>query len=450
MMDIFAAVVVIATFYFIVKGAEVRLALLGAGAVLALAAMKPAAWFTAFANSMAQAGLLTVILPAIGFTAVVKFAKCDQHLVRLAVGPLLSMRAVVIPAAVLVTLALSTAITSAAGITAAVGVVLIPAMIGLGIHPAMAAAAVIAGTWGACFSPGSPHPALISDIAKVPVIEVIIAHLKASLPAALTMAFLLYLVARVTGEDRGWTPERAGATQKADSDATAGAPATAPAAAVAGGNGAAAEPINLALAAMPILPLFLLVLTVPQLGLTTEWLPKGMSVLQAMVIGTVVTAIVARLSPAKVVKGFFDGMGEAYAGVIGIIIAAGVFIGGLNAIGSIERMIDMLKDAQSAAPVVAMIGTFGIAVLSGSGDAAAIAFNKAVLPHAAQLGITTVDLGNIAWLGGGLGRAMSPVAAATAIAAGYAGVTVFAIAKRTAGPAIAAAIVVVVILGFLV
>ena len=82
------------------------------------------------------------------------------------------------------------------------------------------------------------------------------------------------------------------------------------------------------------------------------------------------------------VKGFFDGMGEAYAGVIGIIIAAGVFIGGLNAIGSIDRMIDALKDAQSAAPVVAMLGTFGIAVLSGSGDAAAIAFNKAVLPHA--------------------------------------------------------------------
>ena len=77
------------------------------------------------------------------------------------------------------------------------------------------------------------------------------------------------------------------------------------------------------------------------------------------------TAIVGRLSPAKVVKGFFDGMGEAYAGVIGIIIAAGVFIGGLNAIGSIDRMIEALKDAQSAAPVVAMLGTFGIAVLSG-------------------------------------------------------------------------------------
>jgi DcuC family C4-dicarboxylate transporter len=200
---------------------------------------------------------------------------------------------------------------------------------------------------------------------------------------------------------------------------------------------------------MPILPLFLLVLTVPQFGLTTAWLPKGLSVLQAMVIGVIVTALVGRLSPTKVTKAFFDGMGEAYAGVIGIIIAAGVFIGGLNAIGSIDRLIALLKDAQSAAPVVAMIGTFGIAVLSGSGDAAAIAFNKAVLPHAGQLGITPVDLGNIAWLGGGLGRSMSPVAAATAIAAGYAGVSVFDIAKRTAGPAIVSAIVVVVILGFI-
>jgi DcuC family C4-dicarboxylate transporter len=433
MMDILAAVVVVATFTFIIRGAEVRLALLTAGAVLALASWKPEAWFTAFASSMSQAGLLTVILPAIGFTAIIKQAKGDEHLVRLVVGPLLTLRAVIIPSAVFATLLLSTAITSAAGITAAVGVVLIPAMIALGIHPAMAAAAVFAGTWGGAFSPGSPHPALISDISKTPVIEVIIAHLHASIPAAIVFALSLYLVAKVRGEDRGWTAERAGATPKSSTDVSA-----------AGG-----VPVSFARAAMPVLPLFLLVLTVPQFGLTTALFPKGLTVLQAMVIGTLVTAVVGRLSPAKVVKGFFDGMGEAYAGVIGIIIAAGVFIGGLNAIGSIDRMIDALKGAQSAAPIVAMLGTFAVAVLSGSGDAAAIAFNKAVLPHAEQLGMTQVNLGNIAWLGGGLGRSMSPVAAACAIAAGYAGVTVFDIAKRTALPAILSAVVVVVILGFM-
>jgi DcuC family C4-dicarboxylate transporter len=432
MMDILAAAVVVATFVFIIRGTEVRLALLAGGAVLALAAWKPEAWFSSFASSMVQAGLLTVILPAIGFTAVIKLAKCDQHLIRLVVGPLLSLRAVIIPAAMLATLALSVAITSAAGITAAVGVVLIPAMVALGIHPAMAAAAVIAGTWGGAFSPGSPHPALIGDISKTPVIEVILAHLHASIPAAITFALALYLVARLRGEDRGWTAERAGASP------TVGTANATP----------DTEPISVARALMPVLPLFLLVLTVPQFGLTTAWLPKGLTVLQAMVAGTLATAVVGRLSPTKVVKGFFDGMGEAYAGVIGIIIAAGVFIGGLNAIDSIDRMIDALKGAQAAAPVVAMLGTFAIAVLSGSGDAAAIAFNKAVLPSAEQLGMTQVDLGNIAWLGGGLGRSMSPVAAACAIAAGYAGVSVFDIAKRNAAPAIAAAVVVVVILGF--
>jgi DcuC family C4-dicarboxylate transporter len=333
----------------------------------------------------------------------------------------------------LATLALSIAITSAAGITAAVGVVLIPAMIGLGIHPAMAAAAVIGGTWGGAFSPGSPHPALIGDIAQTSVIEVILAHLHASLPAAACFAIVLYLVARVRREDRDWTPERAGATPKA------GAPAEA----------AGDEPANWLRALMPVLPLALLLLTVPQFGLTTAWLPKGLTVLQAMVIGALVTALVARLSPTEVTKSFFNGMGEAYAGVIGIIIAAGVFIGGLNTIGSIDRLIAALTQAQSVVPAIAMLGTFGIAVLSGSGDAAAIAFNKAVLPHAGQLGMAPVDLGNIAWLGGGLGRSMSPVAAATAIAAGYARVNVFDIAKRTAGPAIAAAVVVVAILGFI-
>lgn len=439
MLDLLAAAVVVVTFYAIVRGTEVRLALLTAGAVLALISLKPEAWFTSFSNSMSQAGLLSVILPAIGFTTVIKLAGCDRHLVRLVVGPLLSMRAAIIPAAMLATLLLSTAITSAAGITAAVGVVLIPAMVALGVHPAMAAAAIIGGTWGGAFSPGSPHPALIGQISGTPVIEIIIAHLHASLPAALTMAFGLYLVAKIRKESAGWTPERAGVVAATDGRSTASAARAS----------VDDEPISYTMAFMPVLPLALLVLTLPQIGLTTAFLPKGLTVLQSMVIGTVITALVARVKPGEVVKRFFDGMGDAYAGVIGIIIAAGVFIGGLNAIGSIDRMIDALKDAQAAVPVVAMAGTFVIAVLSGSGDAAALAFNKAVLPHATALGISQVDLGNLSWLAGGLGRAMSPVAAATAIAAGYAGVSVFDIARRTAIPALAAAAVVLVILGFI-
>jgi DcuC family C4-dicarboxylate transporter len=207
--------------------------------------------------------------------------------------------------------------------------------------------------------------------------------------------------------------------------------------------------VNLLQAAMPLLPLLLLIVGLPQLGLLTPWLPKGVSVLQAMVVGTVATLLVARLSPAEVSKAFFSGMGDAYAGVMGIIIAAGVFIAGLSAIGSIDHLIEALKQTKSVAPVAAMAGPFAIAVLSGSGDAAAIAFNKAMLPHAEALGMTKVALGDIAWVGSALGRGMSPVAAATAIAAGYAGVSVFDIAKRTALPAVAAAGVVVALMALL-
>jgi C4-dicarboxylate transporter, DcuC family len=396
--------------------------------------LNPAAWFDAFARAMTQAGLITVILPAIGFTAIIKLAGCDQELVRLVVRPLLRLRGLIIPVSMLATVVLSTAITSAAGVTAAVGVVLIPAMIALGVHPAMAAAAVFAGTWGGSFSPGSPHGALISKISGVPVIEVIVGHLPGSVPAALTVATVLYLLAKLRREDAGWTPERAGAK-----------PEIAPTLAV--GDD---QPVNLAKAAMPILPLALLLLTVPQFGITTAWLPKGLSVLQAMVIGTVLTALVGRLKPSEVSKKFFEGMGESYGSVMGIIIAAGVFVGGLSAIGAIDSLIKLLSEVQGAAPVAAMFGTFGIAVLSGSGDAAALAFNEAVLPHATDLGMSQTDLGSIAWIGGGLGRSMSPVAAACAIAAGYAGVSVFDVAKRNALPMLAGAVVAVIILGFLI
>ena len=156
MTDLFAAAVVLVTFVLIIRGAEVRLALLCAGAVLAAASGGPGAWFDAFGTSMTVVGLITVILPALGFTAVIRLGKCDQHLVRCFVGPLRKMRGLIIPAAMIATLLISVAITSAAGVAASVGVVLIPALIALGVRPAMAAAAMIAGTWGGAFSPGSP------------------------------------------------------------------------------------------------------------------------------------------------------------------------------------------------------------------------------------------------------------------------------------------------------
>jgi DcuC family C4-dicarboxylate transporter len=132
--------------------------------------------------------------------------------------------------------------------------------------------------------------------------------------------------------------------------------------------------------------------------------------------------------------------------VIGIIIAAGVFIGGLEAAGAIKSLTETLKTTQAAAPLIGTFGPMLLAILSGSGDAATLAFNTAVTPHAPQFGMTVVDLGNLAWIGGALGRSMSPVSAACIIAAGFAGMSPFELAKRNAVPMLAASVLALLIL----
>ena len=71
-------------------------------------------------------------------------------------------------------------------------------------------------------------------------------------------------------------------------------------------------------------------------------------------------------------------------------------------------------------------------MISGSGDAATVAFNESITPHAAQFGISIIDMGSIAALGGTLGRTMSPIAGATIICAGIAGCNPIEVAKRNA------------------
>jgi DcuC family C4-dicarboxylate transporter len=430
-LNIMALVVTGVTFAAIIRRAEVRLALLTGGLVMAAVSWNLPVFSAAFTASMTTAGLISVILPVMGFAAVMELTGCNGHLVKMLTDPLLKVRAVLVPGAMLVTYLINTAISSAAGCTAAVGVILIPAMMAAGVHPAMAGAAVFAGTWGSVFSPGSPHPAMIAKIANIPVIDVILAHKTASIAGAVIVALLLFAEAKLFKQDRDWTPEKAGADL--------------------GKLAAAKRPtidkVNVLMALIPMVPLALLLLTVPQFGITTKILPKGLTVLESMLIGSVLGMLVTWTGPTRVVTEFFDGMGRAYSFVIGIIIAAGVFIGGLEAAGVIKAFLDVLKEAKSAVPILGTFGPFIVAVLSGSGDAAAIAFNTAVTPHAAQFGITSVNLGNMAWVGGALGRSMSPVAAACIIGAGFAGVSPFELAKRNAIPMLVAAVVFMLMLG---
>lgn len=195
---------------------------------------------------------------------------------------------------------------------------------------------------------------------------------------------------------------------------------------------------------MPVLPLFLLVIASKQVG----WLPtKTFSVPVCMLIGTAVGIIVGIINKQKVgdcSKKFCRGAGDGFCDVVILIAAAALFASGMKSIGLTGALVDAMKGSQSVAMFAAAAGPFTMAAISGSGNAAALAFNEAITPHAADFGLTVVQLGAVAQIAAGLGRTMSPVAGGVIILAGIAGVNPMEIVKRTALPCLVAVAVVTV------
>jgi len=408
--------IILVTIYAIIKRYETRLVLFTAGLAMCLIALDPMAAFNQFQTSMTNAGLIKSILSVMGFAYVMKLTKCDQHLVHLVAGFITRFRAILIPLTVLATWIINIPLSSAAGCAAAVGAILIPVLMSAGVHPAVAAAAVLAGTFGSVLSPGNSHVVMVAEMSGLPEIQVIYTVAAAAAVTGLIGAIVLTIVARIRKEDRGYQAE----ISAEDTDFQ----------------------VSVAKALVPVVPLVLLII-----GSLPRFSEIGLNVATCMLIGTIVALVVTRSNPAEVTKAFFDGMGKAYGDVMGIIIAAGVFTAGLASVGLIDMLLNSLTGAKSAIGAAATWGPFLVAVLSGSGDAATIAFNQAVTPHAANFGLTIQAVGTLASLAGALGRSMSPVAGACIVVSGIAKVNPMEVAKRNMPGMILASIVAFIMMG---
>ena len=199
--------------------------------------------------------------------------------------------------------------------------------------------------------------------------------------------------------------------------------------------------VNALYALVPLVPLILLVLGSKQIA----FLPL-VDVPTAMIVGTVLAIIVTRQDPQEITKKFFNGMGSAYGDVIGLIIAAAVFTTGMAAMGLTDSLIEAMKGSESVAKLAGAFGPFLIAVISGSGDAAALAFNGAITPQAASFGMSIIDLGSLAQMAGSIGRSMSPVAGAALVCAGLAKVGPMELTKRNALPMLLATVTFMIVL----
>ena len=424
---------IVAVVALLIMKKDTKTVLIGVGLVLCVLCLKPLDGLGAFTSYMTKAGLIKAICASMGFAFVMKFTGCDRALVNLLTRPLGNIGFLLIPIVVALTYFINIAIPSAAGCSAAVGATLIPVMMAAGVKPEMAGAAVFAGTFGSVLSPGSAHNVFVADMVKAhnpsyTVQDVIAVQFSSAITALIVVLIIISITAIVC---KDYTK---GVNYLAQRENFAGADGASSAASAAGSNlDAQPQKLNVLYALMPLVPLVILIIGGTSKLNTISFLKwTKMGVAEAMLLGAIVTIVITLSNPQKITKEFFKGMGSAYADIMGIIIAAGVFVAGLSACGAIDFVIEWLKGEQGYVKFGGTFVPFFMGVVTGSGDAAAMAFNTAVTVHADQLGFAQDKLGMAVAISGALGRSASPIAGGCIVCAGLAMVSPIQIAKRTA------------------
>ena len=418
---------IVAVVALLIMKKDTKTVLIGVGLVLCVLCLKPLDGLGAFTSYMTKAGLIKAICASMGFAFVMKFTECDRALVNLLTRPLGNIGFLLIPIVVALTYFINIAIPSAAGCSAAVGATLIPVMMAAGVKPEMAGAAVFAGTFGSVLSPGSAHNVFVADMVKAhnpsyTVQDVIGVQFSSAITALIVVLIVMSITAIVC---KDYTK---GVNYLAQKEGGASSAASA-----AGSNlDAQPQKINVLYALMPLVPLVILVIGGTSLNQVSFLKWTKMGVAEAMLLGAILTIAVTLTDPQKITKEFFKGMGSAYAEIIGIIIAAGVFVAGLSACGAIDFVIEWLKNEQGYVKFGGTFVPFFMGIVTGSGDAASMAFNTAVTVHADALGFEQDKLGMAVAISGALGRSASPIAGACIVCAGLAMVNPIQIAKRTA------------------
>lgn len=397
----FCIFVIIVTVWALLKRYESRLVLLAAGFLMAIVCGDPLEAFHQFDKSMTNGGLIISICSAMGFAAVISITHCDDHLIRLLIAPLGKLGFFLMPACMIVTCVLFTAIPTLSGLGAAIGPTLIPLLIRSGFSPACAASVIVGSGLAGYLSPGTAHNVFVAQISSMDVMSFLLSHATKTISLVALCIFGICLTS--------WFLKDYQKPKNLKQESS---------------NNLNDKP-RLSYAITPLLPITILVVT-------AIWFPEiKISVASAMIVGTVYAFVITRKNPAEAVNEFFKGMGRGYASILGIIIAAGVFAAGLRAGGLIDTFVNYLTHSNEVASLGATIGPYLMGVITGSGDAAAFAFNEAVTPHAESFGLSIPGLGYLAMMSAALGRLSSPLAGGTILLAGIACTSPMEVIKRT-------------------
>jgi DcuC family C4-dicarboxylate transporter len=432
--------------YAVIRGADVRLALLSAALAIAALSGDVTPVVREFLGTFSNEKFVVPICSAMGFAYVLKHTGCERHLVRLLVRPLAHARGLLVPGVVVVGFLVNVPVISQTSTAVCIGPVVIPLMRAAGYSMATIGACLLLGVsvGGELLNPGAPELLTVFDRTKVSSTEQAQRYLPALVFTQLAVSGAVFWLLSLWWE-RGKRPDPSSASDAAQVECQL-------------------EHINLLKALVPLVPLGLLFasgfppppdnwvnvpdawVVLPKAG-QRDQLYGSRLVGLAMLVG-VGTAMVAAPGRARdCVKHFFDGAGYGFANIISLIVAASCFGAAIRESGLATELGRLIESNPRLMDPLAVFVPLAFAALGGSGMASTQSLYGFFYDPAVALGLDPTAVGALVSVGSAAGRTMSPVAAVVLMCASLTGTRPIELVKRVAAPLLIGVVVVLVLRG---
>ena len=369
-------------------------------------------------------GLGLMIMVLCGFSVYMTHLGANDVVVKLVSKPLKNIRSpyILMVFAYFLACLMSFAVSSATGLGVLLMATLFPVMVNVGISRG-AAAAICASPISIILSPTSGDVVLSAEISKIPLGEFAFGTaLPVSIFAILGIAVAHFFWQRYLDKKEGVQVER----MNADEIKT-----TAP---------------NY-YAILPLLPI------IGVLIFDGKWGLPNLHIVTVMVLCFIITATVDFLRSFNAKQTFdnlivaYRGMADAFAGVVMLLVAAGVFAQSLSTIGFITNLIDSAQSFGGSAffmMLVLAVITILATMATGSGNAAFYAFAELIPKLATQMGVNPAFLTIPMLQASNLGRGLSPVSGVVVAVSGMGKISPFEIVKRMSVPMLVGFICVII------
>ena len=369
-------------------------------------------------------GLGLMIMVLCGFSVYMTHLGANDVVVKLVSKPLKNIRSpyILMVFAYFLACLMSFAVSSATGLGVLLMATLFPVMVNVGISRG-AAAAICASPISIILSPTSGDVVLSAEISKIPLAEFAFGTaLPVSIFAILGIAVAHFFWQRYLDKKEGVQVERINADE---------IKTTAP---------------NY-YAILPLLPI------IGVLIFDGKWGLPNLHIVTVMVLCFIITAAVDFLRSFNAKPTFdklivaYRGMADAFAGVVMLLVAAGVFAQSLSTIGFITNLIASAQTFGGSAffmMLVLAVITILATMATGSGNAAFYAFAELIPKLATQMGVNPAFLTIPMLQASNLGRGLSPVSGVVVAVSGMGKISPFEIVKRMSVPMLVGFICVII------